>query len=153
MYVHVLSLVQQIGFCVYFGIFLTYAIHLIFSSRETSRDEKILKLRSFQHHGVILGLSLGFFIYSSVILYYLKNQHFELPNELRDIFGLCCFFLAWVHNTYIEIWGLEPLRKSELEVLSLEERELHTNKIPLVQKNIVIQAILLILVIWFHIES
>ena len=152
MYIHALSFIQQIGFCVYFGVFFTYAIHLVFLSQGT-QELKIQKLRSFQHHGVILGLSLGMFIYSSLCLYYIKHQHFELPDETIETWALLCFFIAWVHNTYIEIWGLEPLRKSELNVLSSEERELHTNKIPLVQKNIIIQAILLLLGLWCHIQS
>ena len=145
----VLFVLQQIGFCIYFGGFFIYAIRLATPESLTSITKETT-LRSFQDNGVLLGLGLGLFIYTSLGLHYFENLGFPFPEKETQFYALACFFLAWVHNTYIEIWGLEALRKSDLQILSDEERSKHKTKIFLVQKNIICQGVLLFLSLLFQ---
>jgi len=145
----VLFLLQQIGFCIYFGGFFIYAIRLATPESITSITKEAT-LRSFQDNGVLLGLGLGLFIYTSLGIYYLENHGFPFPDTDMKVSSLACFFLAWIHNTYIEIWGLEALRKSDLQILSDEERNKHKANIFLVQKNIICQGVLLLLSLLFQ---
>ena len=145
----VLFVLQQIGFCIYFGGFFIYAIRLA-TPVPLSSTTKETTLRSFQDNGVLLGLALGLFIYTSLGLYYFENQGFPFPNTDTEVYALACFFLAWIHNTYIEIWGMEALRKSDLQILSDEERCKHKTNIFLVQKNIICQGVLLLLSLLFQ---
>ncbi len=145
----VLFVLQKIGFCIYFGGFFIYAIRLATPKSLTSTTRETT-LRSFQDNGVLLGLGLGLFIYTSLGLHYLDNQGFTFPEKSTESYALGCFFFAWIHNTYIEIWGLEALRKSDLQILSDEERKKHKTNIFLVQKNIICQGLLLLLSLLFQ---
>ena len=148
MFQTLLQIIQAIGFCVYAGVFFSYAIRLIIPHELQEYHEETL--RSFQKQGIVLGLGLGLFIYSSIVLQYLQHNNFHLPNTTNDILALLFFFLAWVHNTYIEIWGLEDLRKSGLDILSQEERNQHKSNMLNVRKNVVVQGLFLLLSLCFH---
>ena len=75
-------------------------------------------LQAFEKMGVVLGLSLGGFIYSGLYLIYRLNTPEDIfiwPKSQMLYSLLFTFFCLWTHNIRLEIWSLEPLRKKHSE--------------------------------------
>lgn len=98
MFQTILLIAQKTGFCIYVGVFFTYAIRLVIPHDQEKHYEQIL--RSFQENGVVLGLSLGLFIYSTLLLQYLHQGHFDLPIDSMDLWALV-FFLHCMDTQHL----------------------------------------------------
>ncbi len=104
----ILTLLRDLGWSMYLGIVLGFTLISLFQNGQT------LKLiRTFQHFGVVLGLSLGSTILPAIALIWFQRGTFTPSSQfelIAWIIGLC----MWVSNIILEDWTLDPLRKEEL---------------------------------------
>ena len=121
-----LSIVRNVAWTLYMGVVVSFALMSIFSTFE--KHDYLLWFRKF---GVILGLSLGTTILSSIILTWCERQSFY-PQSTLETLGLGVGFVMWVSNIILEIWTLDPIRKFDLHLLddsleieSIRQRSLH----------------------------
>lgn len=108
------------------GVVVSFALMSIFSTFE--KHDYLLWFRKF---GVILGLSLGTTILSSVVLTWFDRLSFY-PQSTLETIGLGIGFVMWVSNIILEIWTLDPVRKFDLHLLddshdieAIHQRSIH----------------------------
>jgi|GEM_PF-3458573 len=106
-----LTIVRNIAWTLYMGVVVSFALMSIFSTVE--KHDYLLWFRKF---GVILGLSLGTTILSSIVLTWLSRSSFY-PQSTLETIGLGIGFTMWVSNIILEIWTLDPVRKFDLDLL------------------------------------
>ena len=92
-----------------FGILMTYqTLFCVDQRRKTIED--------FCSWGPVFGLALGFAIFSALGVKWIADGHFwlSLNGESNALFsiGVVIGFVLWVSNIVLEIWTLEPIRKS-----------------------------------------
>ena len=107
----VLSLGRNVAWALYMGVVVSFALMSVFSTFE--KHDYLLWFRKF---GVILGLSLGTTILSSVVLTWFDRLSFY-PQSTVETIGLGIGFVMWVSNIILEIWTLDPVRKFDLHLL------------------------------------
>jgi hypothetical protein len=137
----VLSLGRNVAWTLYMGVVVSFALMSIFSTFE--KHDYLLWFRKF---GVILGLSLGTTILSSVVLTWFDRLSFY-PQSTLETIGLGIGFVMWVSNIILEIWTLDPVRKFDLHLLddsrnieAIHQRSIH---------HIRLQALLCVLTFGF----
>lgn len=108
-----LTLFRDVCWTLYAGVILAYAINSI---RTTSPTDF---LTSFRSVGVILGLSFGGTILSSIVLYWFTRGSY-FPTSTLEMVGWGIGFALWVSNIILEIWTLDPIRKTALGILPAE---------------------------------
>jgi hypothetical protein len=108
-----LTLFRDVCWTLYAGVIITFAINSI---RTTSPTEF---LTSFRSVGVILGLSFGGTILSSIVLYWFTRGSYY-PTSTSETIGWGFGFALWISNIVLEIWTLDPIRKKSLDILPAE---------------------------------
>lgn len=120
-FLQTLTLVQSTAWSIYLGIIASFAILGIFS-RVNIRDYLVW----FRKFGVILGLSLGATLLSTIALIWFERGSYYPVAGIETI-GVTFGFAMWVSNIILEIWTLDPIRKFDLNILdaevSIEEKE------------------------------
>lgn len=111
-----LTIVRDIAWTLYMGVVVSFALMSVFSTFE--KHEFLLWFRKF---GVILGLSLGTTILSSVVLTWFDRVSFY-PQSTLETIGLGIGFVMWVSNIILEIWTLDPVRKFDLDLLDESQK-------------------------------
>ncbi len=112
------STIRDIGFVVYGGPMVAWAILLAAQGRLNSLDAPSI-IRVFRAWGPGFGLSLGACVLGALLTRYLETEAFywslDTPEQRLDtgVWGL--FLLMWVSNIKLEIWTLDPLRKLDGE--------------------------------------
>ena len=109
-----ISTISFICWTIYSGTVKSFSLRIMFSENE----HYAAILQAFEKMGVVLGLSLGGFIYSGLYLIYRLNTPEDIfiwPKSQMLYSLLFTFFCLWTHNIRLEIWSLEPLRKKHSE--------------------------------------
>ena len=117
--ISILSLLQSIGWTLYAGPMIAFAI-MAYTNRSS--------ISTFQHWGVGFGLSLTLWIYTTIALQYLKNGVFY--PDLQTNWWIIVAFIMWISNIKLEIWTLDPIRKKNERTpqeLKQAERTLRTH--------------------------
>lgn len=108
-----LTLFRDVCWTLYAGVILAYA----FNSIHTTSTKDFLT--NFRSVGVILGLSFGGTILSSIAIYWFSRGSYY-PTSTLEMVGWSLGFTLWVSNIILEIWTLDPIRKDSLGILSEE---------------------------------
>lgn len=110
-FLQVLTILRNLSWSLYIGLMISFALLQAFS--QATNDDY---LRWFRRFGVILGLSLGGSILSSIILIWFERGHYY-PVSTMETGALTVGFALWVSNIVLEIWTLDPIRKHDLNIL------------------------------------
>ena len=103
----ILYVLQTLGWTLYAGPMIAFSI-MLYTNKES--------YKSFSHFGVGFGLSLTLWIYSTIAIQYLSKGHF-FP-ELGENLWIPVAIAMWISNIKLEIWTLDPIRKSKDPIVS-----------------------------------
>ena len=106
-----LDVIRCIAWSMYMGLMLAFATLSIFSTIDIESY-----LEWFRKFGVILGLSLGATLLSSIVLIWFERGSYY-PQSTLETIGCVVGFGMWVSNMVLEIWTLDPIRKHDLGIL------------------------------------
>ncbi len=108
------SILQVAGFLVYALPIIVCATMMLKSKAATP---PIQLVRRFQQLGPIMGIALGACIFGSLLGVWMDRGEFELglanQRDRLDTAIAISFFAVWVSNIKLEIWTLDPVRKSD----------------------------------------
>ena len=100
-----------IGLGIYGAILTTFA--LAATARSGSRQQVLM---AYQKWGALLGLSMGAIIFGGIGIHLLEyGLHWPPeadPNQHAILAKYAVFALLWFSSFHLEIWTLEPLRRS-----------------------------------------
>ena len=116
-----LDVIRSVAWSMYLGIIVAFATLSIFSKIEIKSY-----LEWFRKFGVILGLSLGTTLLSSIVTIWFERGTYYPQTSIESL-GAGIGFGMWVSNIILEIWTLDPIRKNDLGILD-EEHNIETKQ-------------------------
>ena len=139
--IDIIDILRNMAWYIYFGIVVATAVLCVFSSDK----RKIIEI--FQQFGVILGLSFGSSVLFSILLRWMEVGHFY-PSYSHDTMVFVVGGMLWLSNMILEIWTLDPIRKSQLHLL--HDGAIIARAQSSTQFHIVLQALLCICLVVIH---
>ena len=110
-----LEILRSVAWSMYLGLVLSFATLSIFSKIDLESY-----LEWFRKFGVILGLSLGSTLLSSIVLIWFERGSYY-PQDTFETIVCAVGFGMWVSNMVLEIWTLDPIRKYDLGILDEQQ--------------------------------
>ena len=139
--IDMIDILRNMAWYIYFGIVVATAVLCVFSS------DKAKVIAIFQQFGVILGVSFGSTVLFSMLLRWIEVGHFY-PSYSQDTMIFTVGVMLWLSNMILEIWTLDPIRKSQLHLL--EDKTRIDRAQASTQFHIVLQALLCTSLVVIH---